>query len=143
MALFGIKTKEEKKVATPKVVAKVAKPVRAKTVKVAKKAESTVPAVVTAVEVTSGPTHVILRPHITEKSGVLSQTGKYTFQVTRDANKQSIARAIQVLYKIVPAHVTLLNQPARNVFVRGRRGVVSGIRKAIVTVKKGDKIDFV
>jgi len=99
--------------------------------------------VVNKVEITSGPTHAILRPHITEKSGMLSQTGKYTFQVMRNANKQSIARAIQVLYKITPKHVTLLNQPARKVFVRGRRGVVPGHRKAIVTVKKGDKIDFV
>jgi len=95
------------------------------------------------VEIISGHANVILRPHITEKSGMLSQTGKYTFQVMKNANKQSIARAIQVLYKITPAHITLLNQPARNVFVRGRRGVVPGLRKAIVTVKKGDKIDFV
>jgi large subunit ribosomal protein L23 len=109
-----------------------------------KKEVKKVPAVVaTKAEITSGPTHAILRPHITEKSGMLSQTGKYTFQVMKNANKQSIARAIQVLYKITPKHVTLLNQPARNVFVRGRRGVVPGLRKAIVTVKKGDKIDFV
>jgi ribosomal protein L23 len=36
-----------------------------------------------------------------------------------------------------------VNTPAKAVFVRGRKGTVSGLKKAIVTVKKGEKIDFV
>lgn len=86
---------------------------------------------------------VVLRPRITEKSGVLSQGGVYTFEVTRGANKNSVKSAIKSLYKVNPVKVAILNNPAKNVFVRGRRGVVSGVRKALVTLKKGDKIDFV
>jgi large subunit ribosomal protein L23 len=86
---------------------------------------------------------VILRPRITEKSGVLSQTGVYTFEVTKGANKNSVALAVKALYKVTPVKVAMLNNPARNVFIRGRRGVVPGVRKAMVTLKKGDKIDFV
>lgn len=86
---------------------------------------------------------VVIRPHITEKSGVLSQTGKYTFIIVKDANKQTISKAIQTLYKVTPTHVSIINLPSRNVFVRGRRGVVSGFRKAIVTLKKGETINFV
>ena len=86
---------------------------------------------------------IILRPHITEKSGILSQGGVYTFEVTKDANKPNIAKAIRALYKVTPTKVTVINVPNKNVFLRGRKGVVLGIRKAIVTVKKGDKIDFV
>jgi large subunit ribosomal protein L23 len=135
MALFGTtKPKAEKKVATPKAI----KSPRAKK-------ETKEVAVVTSnkAPVTSASTAVILRPHVTEKSGLLSQSGKYTFQVTRSANKQSISQAVQTLYKVIPMHVTILNLPARKVFVRGRRGVVPGIRKAIVTLKKGETINFV
>ena len=135
MALFSKKTAStEKKVAAPKAT---------KTPRAKKQTKSAEVMVTTQTPATSGPTHVILRPHITEKSGLMSQSGKYTFQVTRGANKQSVLQSVQALYKVIPAHVTILNQPARNVVVRGRRGVVSGVRKAIVTLKKGETINFV
>lgn len=85
----------------------------------------------------------ILRPRITEKSGLLSQGGVYTFEVTKSSTKASISRAVTALYKVIPVKVAIVNLPARKVFVKGRRGVVAGVRKALVTVKKGDKIDFV
>jgi large subunit ribosomal protein L23 len=86
---------------------------------------------------------IILRPRVTEKSGILSQMGVYTFEVARNANKDAVAKAVQVLYKVVPVKIAIINVPAKNVFVKGRRGTVSGIKKAMVTLKKGDKIDFV
>jgi len=92
---------------------------------------------------TSTNTSIIIRPRITEKSGILSQGGVYTFEVARGANKPSIAAAVKALYKVTPIKVTVSNLPARNVVVRGKRGVQSGMRKAVVTLKKGDKIDFV
>ncbi len=85
----------------------------------------------------------IIRPHITEKSGLLSQGGVYTFVISTKANKDSVAKAIKTLYKVTPVKIALLNNPSKRVFVRGKRGTVTGIRKAVVTVKKGDKIDFV
>jgi large subunit ribosomal protein L23 len=85
----------------------------------------------------------ILRPRITEKSGILSQTGVYTFEISSNANKNSVSSAIKALYKVVPVKVAIINNPSKNVFVKGRKGVVSGFRKALVTLKKGDKIDFV
>ena len=88
-------------------------------------------------------TDIIIRPRITEKSGLLSQGGVYTFEVTKNANKQSISAAIKAMYKVTPVKVAIVNLPARNVFVRGRKGRTSGVRKAVVTVKKGEKIDFI
>ncbi|MDB5239254.1 MAG: rplW [Candidatus Parcubacteria bacterium] len=85
----------------------------------------------------------ILRPHITEKAGQLAQNNVYTFQVSKDANKPTIAKAIFSLYKVKPTKIAVINLPSKNVFVKGRWGVVSGTRKAMVTLKKGDKIDFV
>jgi large subunit ribosomal protein L23 len=88
-------------------------------------------------------TEAIIRPRITEKSGLLSQIGVYTFEVGRGANKQSIAKAVKALYKVTPVKVAVLNAPAKKVFLRGKKGTVAGFRKALVTLKAGDKIDFV
>jgi large subunit ribosomal protein L23 len=85
----------------------------------------------------------IIRPRVTEKSGILSQSGMYTFEVMRDANKHSIAKAVKALYKVTPVKVAVLNSPAKKVFLRGKSGHVPGFRKAVVTLKAGDKIDFV
>ena len=124
MALFGNKKTEEKKVKPAKTTKEVAvKPMRTSFVAV--------------------DTSIILRPHVTEKSGILSQNGVYTFQIAADTNKQAVARAILSLYKVNPVKIAIVNLPTRNVFVRGKRGTVAGVRKAIVTVKDGDKIDFV
>lgn len=126
MALFG--TKKEKKVEQKATVKKAEKKAEVKEV---------------TVNAPHGHTHVILRPHVTEKSGLLSQTGIYTFQVASGANKKMISQAVQSLYKVTPVKIAVTNLPAKKIFVRGKRGTVSAIRKAVVTVKKGDKIDFV
>ncbi len=143
MALFGSKKKEIKTTDAPKASKAVsAKPVKA--TKVAKPAKTTAVAVAPAVGAGSlNMAGVILRPRITEKSGMLSQMGVYTFEVTKGANKNSVGSAVKSLYKVTPIKIAILNNPARNVFIRGRRGVVPGVRKALVTLKKGDKIDFV
>ncbi len=86
---------------------------------------------------------VIIRPHVTEKSGLLSQSGVYTFQISPNATKSSVAKAMAVLYNVTPVRVAMINLPSKRVFVRGKRGVVPGMRKAMVTVKAGEKIDFV
>lgn len=127
MSLFGSKKKEEKAVKAPAKASKA--------VAVAGSTSTSMSAF--------NSSAAILRPRITEKSGVLSQGGVYTFEVTLGANKNSVASAIKSLYKVTPIKVAMLNNPAKNVFVRGRRGVVPGVRKALVTLKKGDKIDFV
>jgi large subunit ribosomal protein L23 len=129
MALFGTK----KKVVDAKKEVEV-KPI--------KSVKSNIPAVIPHAANTSA-TSVIIRPHVTEKSGLLSQNGVYTFQITTGANKDSVSKAIKNLYKVTPVKVGITTRPAKKVFVRGKKGSVPGIRKAVVTLKKGDKIDFV
>ena len=87
--------------------------------------------------------NTIIKPRITEKSGLLSQNGVYTFEISKDATKPEIVKAIKTIYKITPEKIAIINLPAKNVFVRGKKGRVSAVRKAVVTVKKGDKIDFI
>ena len=91
----------------------------------------------------SSDADAIIRPHITEKTGVLSQNGVYTFQITKNANKQGVMKAIKALYKVTPVKVGMVNIRSKNVFIRGKRGSVPGMKKAVVTLKKGEKIDFV
>ncbi|MFA6432605.1 MAG: 50S ribosomal protein L23 [Candidatus Paceibacterota bacterium] len=152
MALFwSKKSKAEKiydKAATPvskKAVAKTAKVVESgKAGKGAKAVKAIVAAGTPAAPSGSfgSESEAVLRPHITEKSGLLSAKGVYTFQVSKGASKQSVAKAIKALYKITPVKIAMINLPARTIVVKGRRGTVSGVRKALVTVKSGDKIDF-
>jgi large subunit ribosomal protein L23 len=139
MALFGKKTKtDDKKIASAKPAKAAA--VKAKPVKAAKAVAVKSSA---APSVSAGSAGAIIRPRLTEKSGLLSQMGVYTFEVTEDATKSSVSRAIAALYKVTPVKVAMIRLPARRVFVKGRHGTVSSVRKALVTVKKGDKIDFV
>ena len=87
---------------------------------------------------------IIKKPRITEKSGVQAETlGVYTFEVTAKANKKNIAKAIKELYKVTPVKVNITHLPAKVVFSRGKTGRKSGVKKAVVYLKKGDKIEFV
>ncbi len=94
--------------------------------------------------ISSNHNHLILRPRITEKSGMLAEsTNLYTFEVEKNSNKHTIAKAIKSLYKVTPTKVRIVNLPAKRVLVRGKRGMQSSIKKALVYLKKGDKIEFV
>ncbi len=82
---------------------------------------------------------VLKRPHITEKS---SQQG-YVFEVAAGASKGEVKLAVCELYKVTPTKVNILNVRPKTIVVRGRLGTKPGMRKAVVFLKKGDKIDFV
>lgn len=119
MAIFGKKKTETKKVKTEKAVAVV----------------STGPVVITS--------HVIIRPHITEKAGIASEAfNVYTFEVSKDATKHTVAHEVKSMYKVDATKVRIINRAAKNVIVRGRKGTKSAVKKALVYLKKGDKIEF-
>lgn len=87
---------------------------------------------------------IIKKPRITEKSGIQAETlGVYTFEVTAKANKKNVAKAVKEIYKVTPVKVNITNLPAKIVFSRGKTGRRSGVKKAVVYLKKGDKIEFV
>ncbi|MEK7463817.1 MAG: 50S ribosomal protein L23 [Patescibacteria group bacterium] len=86
---------------------------------------------------------IILRPRITEKSGIMGEAlNVYTFEVTKNATKDAVAKAVKTLYKVTPTKIRVINLPAKKVFVRGRKGTQSAVKKALVYLKKGDKIDL-
>jgi large subunit ribosomal protein L23 len=84
----------------------------------------------------------IVGPRITEKATVQSEKNVYVFNISKDATKPNIARAIKELYKVTPIKIAVAATPAKKVFVRGRSGVKAGVRKAYVYLKAGDKIEI-
>ena len=98
------------------------------------------------VRVTLQASQVVLRPVISEKSMDETQRHKYTFAVHDDANKLQIKQAVQELFKVtvidVNVSTTKPKEKSRN-RKRGRiKGYTSPWKKAVVTVKSTDKIEF-
>lgn len=86
---------------------------------------------------------VLLRPRITEKAAIgADKWNVYVFEVEKSATKKSISASIHGAYGVTPRQVRVAMIPAKKVFVRGRKGVKSGGKKAYVYLKKGDKIEL-
>ena len=85
---------------------------------------------------------VLEKPHFTEKSLKDSSMGKYTFVVKRKANKSLVRNAVENLYKVDVERVNLINIHAKARRLGRTKGFKSGIKKAIITLKQGQKIDI-
>ncbi len=79
---------------------------------------------------------------MTEKSALGADRGVYTFNVAENATKNEIKKAIKTLYSVLPVKVAITQIQKKPVFRRGIRGTKSGGKKAVVYLKKGDKITF-
>lgn len=93
-------------------------------------------------KLTKGKAHkIVLKPLITEKATDLSMENKYVFKVANTANKIEIKKAVKALYDVTPAKVRVINNIGKKVS-RGRiAGRTNAFKKAIVTLKEGDKIE--
>ncbi|MBV8343658.1 MAG: 50S ribosomal protein L23 [Candidatus Eremiobacteraeota bacterium] len=89
---------------------------------------------------------VIVAPRITEKAMADALSQQYTFVVHPHATKTQIRHAIEEIFKVNVLHVNTLNVrgKSRNFARRGRRttGRQSDYKKAIVTIKPGQKIEL-
>ena len=85
---------------------------------------------------------VLRRPLITEKSTVLQEQNKYTFEVADGATKPQIKQAVEKAFNVKVTAVNVMTMPGKTRRI-GRRLVLTPTRrKAIVTVKAGEKIGF-
>ncbi len=83
----------------------------------------------------------IVAPIITEKATLASENNQFVFKVARDATKPQIKAAIEHLFDVkVTAVNTLLRKGKRKAF-RGVRGRQQDLKKAVVTLRDGDRID--
>ena len=85
---------------------------------------------------------IIVKPHISEKTFNLSQEDKYVFIVSDKSNKTEIKKAVKSIYGVSVISVNIINIHSRIKRFRGRMGLKSGYRKAIVKLAKGHKIDL-
>jgi large subunit ribosomal protein L23 len=84
----------------------------------------------------------ILGLRVTEKSAKGSELGAYTFNIPTTVNKIEVAKAIKKLYGVTPIKVAITKRMKKVKMIRGKMGTKSGGKKAVVYLKKGDKIDF-
>ena len=86
-------------------------------------------------------THPMIKgARITEKAAIGAEKGRYTFNVTDNANKNEIKKAIKMIYGVMPERVSMIQIREKNVVRRGIKGTKKGGKKAVVFLKKGDKI---
>jgi large subunit ribosomal protein L23 len=86
---------------------------------------------------------IIRRPMITEKSTRQKEEGRqYVFEVDRDANKIEIQTAIERLFKVKVLQVRTCNILGKMKRLGRRSGKRADWKKAVVTLKEGDRIDF-
>lgn len=72
-----------------------------------------------------------------------AESSVYVFKIDQKATKNLIEKAFKEKYKANPVKIRVVNIPAKNVFVRGKRGTKSGYKKAYVYLKKGEKIEII
>ena len=84
----------------------------------------------------------ILSPVVTEKSTNLSELNKIVFKVPSSANKVNLKKNIEKIFKVNVTKINIINKQNRTKLTRGRKVKVSGFKKAIITLKKGQSIDL-
>ena len=87
--------------------------------------------------------NILTKPHITEKATFSSENSVYVFKIDPKATKDDVERSFKEKYKISPVKVRTVTIPAKNVFVKGKRGIKSGYKKAYIYLKKGEKIEII
>jgi len=85
---------------------------------------------------------ILIRPLMTEKSSLLMEQNKFTFEVHKSANKIQIRQAVEQVFKVKVLSVNTMNVPGKP----KRRGALVGKtrswKKAIVTLPEGERIEF-
>ncbi|MBU4369754.1 50S ribosomal protein L23 [Patescibacteria group bacterium] len=86
---------------------------------------------------------ILLRPIITEKATDQEVKGCYIFEVNSKANKISIKKAIEQIYGVKPLRVNIIRVRGKKVRYGRSTGKTKAWKKALVFLKKGDKLQFV
>ena len=84
----------------------------------------------------------IINPLMTEKSTNLSEINKVVFKVNSTADKRSVKKSIEKIFKVNVVKINIINKRRRVKTVRGKKVKVQGYKKAIITLKKGQNIDL-
>ncbi len=87
---------------------------------------------------------VLLSPLLTEKGTQLKEKdNKVVFRVARDANKIEVKKAVEEVFKVKVDNVATINCKGKKKRMGRHEGKRPDWKKAIVTLKKGEKLDFI
>lgn len=85
---------------------------------------------------------ILSRPRITEKSYALNALNQYVFVVAKDATKKTVKQAIEEAYAVNVEKVRIVRLPAKKRVSGKNTGFKSAIKKAIVSVAKGQSLEL-
>ena len=88
------------------------------------------------------PADVLIRPVVTEKSTYLHNQGKYIFQIAKWASKPQVKRAVEQAFNVRVVSVNTATMPGKQKRYGPRLVHTPSTRKAVVTVRPGDKIQI-
>lgn len=89
---------------------------------------------------------IVRRPHVTERATDLAEKGTYVFEVHPKATKSEVKEAVRALYKVHPRAVRMIRIPAKMTHSRTSNRLVqktASLKKALVTLQEGEKIEIV
>lgn len=82
-------------------------------------------------------------PYLTEKTNYLKDNeDKVTFKVTRETNKKEVKKSIEKVFKVTVEKINILNQVGKKKRMGKYQGKKANWKKAVITLKKGDKIEL-
>ena len=84
----------------------------------------------------------IISPNVTEKATSLSEYNKIVFKVNKGANKNSIKKSIEKIFKVKVVKINTINLKGKTKMVKNKKAYKPSYKKAIVTLKKGQSIDL-
>ena len=84
----------------------------------------------------------IISPNVTEKSTSLSEFNKIVFRVDQNANKKTIKKNIEKIFKVNVIKINTVNMKGKVKLVKNKKSFKPGYKKAIITLKKGQSIDL-
>lgn len=86
--------------------------------------------------------HVLVRPHLSEKAVKMTEKGTYVFEVRVGATAPEVKNAVKAIYGITPIAVRMMNVRSRNVRFGRMQGKTRSSKKALVTLPEGKKLDI-
>ena len=85
---------------------------------------------------------IILSPVVTEKTNNQLSGSKYSFNVLNSASKEDIKKSIETIFGVNVEKINILNREGKVKRFKGTTGKRSSVKKAVVTLKKGQEINF-
>ena len=84
----------------------------------------------------------IISPNVTEKSSSLSDFNKVVLRVHKGANKKSIIKSVEKIFKVNVVKINTINIKGKTKLIKNKKSFKPSYKKAIITLKKGQSIDL-